>query len=360
VGYMLLDADGVIGDVNRSGAALLDWPRERLIAGHFCRWVVRDDRDLFARHLRELQEGDGRHSEELRVRTRSGWPLHVRLDSLRIAAGDGALSYRTAMIDVSAHRCAERQARLLQSRLMQAARLSTIGALASCLAHDLNQPLGTIVLNCDAALRMLRTHSGDDDGVAQALSQASAAAAYAGEITRHLRSFLRNEGAPPVAVQVPGLIADAMKLMEAEARDHDVRLEAECLQGLPAVLVEPVHIEQVLINLIANGIEAIRGADGAVRRITIRAQPLPSRRVQISVEDTGPGMNRKCAARAFQPFYTTKRDGMGMGLSISHAIIEAHGGKLWAEPAPEIGAVLHFTLPATDDATPCPPSRPSS
>ena len=264
------------------------------------------------------------------------------------------------MIDVSAHRCAERQNRLLQSRLLQAARLSTVGALASCLAHDLNQPLGTIVLNCDAALRMLRTRSGDDQALAEALSQASAAAAYAGEITHHLRRFLRKEGAPWVAVQLPGLIADAMKLMDAEARDQEVRIDAECASGLPAVLVDPVHIEQVLINLIANGIEAMRSADCAVRRITIRAEPVRPRRVQLSVEDTGPGMDRECAARAFQPFYTTKHDGMGMGLSISHAIIEAHGGKLWAEPAPRMGAVLHFTLPAAGEETPCPSIRPSS
>ncbi len=220
---------------------MLDWPRERLIGGPFGRWVVRDDRDLFARHLGELQEGDGRLSQELRVRTRSGWPVHVRLGSVRVAGAEGTPACRSAM--VSAHRCAERQARLLQSRLTHAARLGTVGALASCLAHDLNQPLGTIVLNCDAALRMLRTGSGDQKSLAEALSQASAAAACAGEMTRHLRSFLRKEGTPTVAVELPGLIADAMRLMEAEARDRDVRIEAECGPDLPAVLVEAVHIE---------------------------------------------------------------------------------------------------------------------
>ena len=346
VGYLVLDAQGVIADINRTGAAMLDWPRERLIGGPFARWVLRDDLDLFARHLGELQTCQGRLTQELRIKTRSGWPVPIRLDSARITNGDDATSaYHTAMVDVSAHRSAERQARLQQNRLTHAARLSTVGAMASCLAHDLNQPLGTIVLNCDAALRMIRSHTGDDQSLAEALSQAAAAAGYAGEITRRLRSFLRKEGSRPVPVGLADLISEAMKLIDAEARDHDVRIDVECAPGLPSVLVEPIHIEQVLVNLISNSIEAMCSANCAVRRIRILAQPLQARRVQVSVADSGPGMDRRCAAQAFEPFYTTKHDGMGMGLSISHAIIEAHGGKLWAEPGTDTGAVLRFTLP---------------
>jgi C4-dicarboxylate-specific signal transduction histidine kinase len=268
--------------------------------------------------------------------------------------------YRTAMVDVSAHRCAERQARLLQSRLAHAARLSTVGAMASCLAHDLNQPLGTILLNCDAALRMVRTNTGDAKSFAEALSQASAAAAYAGEITRHLRSFLRKDGAQPIAIGLSSVISNAMKLIEVEARDHDVRIDFECATMLPPVLVEPIHIEQVLVNLISNSIDAMRRVECAVRRIMIRAQPLQTRRVQVSVADSGPGMDRKCAARAFRPFYTTKHNGMGIGLSISHALVEAHGGKLWVEPGIGIGSVLHFTLPAICDEEPWSPTPPST
>ena len=358
VGYLVLDPQGVILDINGTGAALLDWPRERLLGGPFGRWVVRDDRDLFERHLRELRERAGRFTQELRIKTRSGWRVHIRLDTTRVA-GDGAGVCRSAMVDVSAHKFAERQARLLQSRLTHAARLTTVGALASSLAHDLNQPLGTIRLNCDVALRMVRSHSSDEPSIVQALSAASAAAAYAGEITRHLRSFLRPDGAQLIAVELPGLIGDALRLIEAEARDHDIRIEVQCAAALPPVLAEPIHVEQVLINLIANGIEAMRSADCAVRRITIRAQPLP-RRVLVSVANSGPGMDRECAVRAFQPFYTTKHNGMGMGLSISNAIVAAHGGKLWVEPGIGAGSVLHFTLPATCSKTPCEPSPRSS
>jgi signal transduction histidine kinase len=151
-----------------------------------------------------------------------------------------------------------------------------------------------------------------------------------------------------------------MKLIEVEARDHDVRIDFECATMLPPVLVEPIHIEQVLVNLISNSIDAMRSAECAVRRITIRAQPLQTRRVQVSVADSGPGMDRKCAARAFRPFYTTKHNGMGIGLSISHALVEAHGGKLWVEPGIGIGSVLHFTLPAICDEEPWSPTPPST
>lgn len=360
VGYLLLDAQGIIEDINQTGAAMLDWPRERLIGGPFARWVVREDRELLQRHLGDLEVREGRLTQELRLKTRSGWRIHVRLDSARVALeGDVGGVYRSAMVDVSAHRFAERQARLLQSRVTHAARLSTVGALASSLAHDLNQPLGTIRLSCDAALRMVRAHTGDEASLAEALSQASAAAAYAGEITRHLRSFLRKDGARPVAVALPGLIASALRLIEAEARDHEVAIEVQCADPLPPVLAEPIHVEQVLINLVSNAIEALQRADCAARRITIRAQPLP-RRVLVSVADSGPGMDRRSAARALQPFYTTKHNGMGMGLSISHAIVEAHGGKLWVEPGIGAGSVLHFTLPAVRGEAPCQAMPPSS
>ncbi len=347
VGYLLLDAEGGIEDINRTGAAILGWVPDWLVGKPFARWVMREDRPLFARHLRELQEPGGRLTQELRIKTRSGWPLQVRLDSTRSASeGNGSTLLRTIMVDVSTHRFAERQARLMQSRLAHAARVSAVGAMASCLAHDLSQPLGTITLNCDAALRLVRTTSGDREQLAEALVHASAAAAYAGEITRHLRRFLRKDGDGVLAVALPALISEAIRLVEAEARDHDVSIEVECAQGLPAVLVEPVHIEQVLVNLVSNSIEAMRNAESAVRRVAILAQRRKTAQVQVCVRDTGPGMNGSCAAWAFQPFYTTKDDGMGLGLSVCRSIIEAHGGKLWLGSSAGAGAALHFTLPA--------------
>jgi two-component system, LuxR family, sensor kinase FixL len=126
VGYLLMDAQGVIADINRTGAAMLDWPRERLVGGPFGRWVLRDDRELFARHIGELQACAGRLTQELRIKTRSGWPVPIRLHSARVANGDdGTCAYRTAMVDVSARRFAERQARLQRNRLTHAARLSS-------------------------------------------------------------------------------------------------------------------------------------------------------------------------------------------------------------------------------------------
>ncbi len=212
VGYLLLDAQGGIEDINRTGAAMLGWLPDWLVGKPFGRWVVRDDRALFARPLHELQEAGGRLTEELRIKTRSGWPLQVRLDSMRSAGdGNGTAVCRTVMVDVSTHRFAERQARLMQSRLAHAARVSAVGAMASCLAHDLSQPLGTITLNCNAALRLARTATGDRERLAEALAQACEAAAYAGEITRHLRSFLRKDGDKVVAVALPTLIAEAIR-----------------------------------------------------------------------------------------------------------------------------------------------------
>jgi two-component system, LuxR family, sensor kinase FixL len=347
-GYMRLEASGDIASINGTGAAMLGWDAAWLTGQPFARWVETDDRELFHAHRDRVRTAGQCLSQELRVKNRQGRILTVRLQSVREAGrSEGAAGCRSILIDVSGEQQAARKLRNLQSQIAHFARLNTAGELATSLAHELNQPLGTVVLNCETAMRLLEGAARTECELVEVLTQAREAACYASEVVRHLRGFLSHTDDLRTLCQLSSLVQDVSKLIEVDARDNDVDLELDVGQGLPPVRLDCVQIEQVLLNLAHNSIEALRDRQGGRRRVRITALQQSDRHILVSIEDTGPGMDTKQLQRIFTPFYTTKRDGMGMGLSICRTIIEAHGGKLWAESEPGRGAILRFTLPTS-------------
>lgn len=348
VGCLSLDANGCIEEINVAGAAMLGWERSWLLGQPFARWIAKDDIERFPEHLRKVRTSSGKVVTEVRIKDHHGQPVDVRLESIMIDGGDPAAAVcQTALIDVTEGRRAEREARLLQAELAHVARLSTMGELASSLAHELNQPLGTVVLYCDTCLRMLRSGAIDQAKLMPALDQVSQAAQRASEIIRHLRSFLRKDAEHRETAELNTLVRDAVKLVEADVRDKGGTIHLDLTTGLSPVTVDRVHIEQVLLNLIRNGIEAMDAAGAALRTVTISTRRSTDQQLGICVHDTGPGLSAKDCGRAFEPFYTTKPSGMGMGLPISRSIIEAHAGRLWGEPGAQGGAMFCFTLPVT-------------
>ena len=347
VGYMLLNDSGRIAKINRTGASLLGWDPSWLEGKPFSRWVANSDKQLFAEHQRRLAACDDDVTQELRVKNRQGRIATVQLTSVRAVAGpDGARCYRSIMVDVSGEQRSAREISRLRSQLTHATRLNTAGELASRLAHELNQPLGTVVLNCEGALRILNERGGDDTELTEVLQQARAAAAFASEVVHHLRGFLSNGGELRTVCDLSELIQHVATLIRADARDDDVELQLDVPRDLPDVHVDCVQIEQVLLNLAHNSIEAMREREGGLKRVVISARQRGGDRITVSVADTGPGLDANQFKRMFSPFYTTKRDGMGLGLTISRSIIEAHGGELRAVPEARHGATLQFTLPA--------------
>lgn len=344
-GYMQLDAAGCIETINRAGAALLGWDCAWLVGKPFSRWVAVSDRAQFHAHRDNLQAGAQPLSQELRIKNRQGRTVALRLQSASARRG-GAAGFSSIMIDVSDDERSARQLRQLQSQIAHIARVGTAGELATSLAHELNQPLGTVVLNCDAALRLLNGGAGRDDEFAEALTQARESACFASEIVRHLRGFLRESDELRSVCELAPLIYDVSRLIEIDARDNDVELQLDIEPLLPRVEVDRVQIEQVLVNLARNSIEAMRERERGSRRVSIAARCEGPNRVMVAVADTGPGIAAGQFDRIFDPFFTTKSGGMGMGLSISRTIIEAHGGRLWAESDPGNGTTLRFTLPA--------------
>jgi two-component system, LuxR family, sensor kinase FixL len=348
-GYMRLDASGFIAGINSTGAAMLGWDAAWLTGQPFARWVESDDRELFHAHRDRVRTAGQCLSQELRVKNRQGRTLSLRLQSApEPGSSQGAAGCRSLLIDVSREQRAARKLRQLQSQIAHFTRLNTAGELATSLAHELNQPLGTVVLNCETAMRLLNGAAGRDYELVEALAQAREAACFASEVVRHLRGFLSHTDELRTVCQLSTLVQDVSKLIEIDARDNDVDLELDIGQALPPVRLDCVQIEQVLLNLAHNGIEALRDKHGDPRRVKITALQQSPRHILVCVEDTGPGMDAEQLQRIFTPFYTTKPDGMGMGLSISRTIIEAHGGKLWAASEPGQGAILRFTLPTVE------------
>ena len=235
----------------------------------------------------------------------------------------------------------------LQQELLHAARLRSTGQMAAALAHELNQPLAASSNYLRGAQRLLDAPAPELARVRDAMGLAAQQILRAGEIIRRLRAFVGRAEVPRRPEPVAQLIEEASALALLGARERNVHVTFRLPPDLPEVLVERVQVQQVLVNLMRNAVEAM---DAAPRRALTVDAAAESGVVRIGITDTGPGLDPEVAAQLFQPFVTTKSEGMGLGLSICRTIIEAHGGRIWAEPAPGGGAAFRFTLPAAPPA----------
>jgi two-component system sensor kinase FixL len=243
----------------------------------------------------------------------------------------------------------------MQAELIHVSRLTSMGEMASALAHELNQPLSAIASYMKGSVRLLDSGTPDLDRVRTALSAAGDQALRAGDIIRRLRSFV---GKGEVAMRIeplPKLIEEAGALAMMGARDTGVRLELNLSPKAGLILADKVQIQQVVLNLMRNALEAM--SESRAGNLTVEASAIPGGWVEVRISDTGPGLAPEVLERLFQPFVTTKAEGMGVGLSICRTIIEAHGGEISAFNRPEGGAVFRFTLrngglplPHEDDA----------
>lgn len=261
----------------------------------------------------------------------------VRLRTSQLSAANERL--RQAMQEQAA---AEETIRQREAELAHAARVNTVGELAAGLAHEINQPLAAIGNYAEGCLIRLRQQDASP-ALIEALGEIDAQAARAGAIVHHLRSFLRKEERRPTPVDLNEAVVEAVSLFAPEARRHRVAVRTELAAGLPRVCGELIQIEQVIINLMRNALEALDDAHCPRREIAVSTARLADG-ARMTVTDTGPGLSDEARRRLFDPFFTTKPQGMGLGLSISRSIVEAHGGRLMVANAAE-GTALTFTLP---------------
>lgn len=247
---------------------------------------------------------------------------------------------------ITARREAEERLRQQQLELAHMARLCLAGGMASGLAHELNQPLAAIVSYGEGGLELVRSGKVDTNQLTKVLEQVVNQAMRAHGIIHHLRDFVRKQEPQRSLVDINALIQEVVRLAEPEAQKHAVRIRQEFAEGLPSLLVDNIQIQQVVLNLVQNGIEAMREGGAERRELTLRTASAGNNTIQVTVSDTGPGLSAENPHKLFMPFFTTKASGMGLGLSISKSIIEAHGGRLWASPNADRGISFHFTLPS--------------
>ncbi len=255
--------------------------------------------------------------------------------------------------DITQRRQAEEEARRHEETLMHVTRLSTMGELAAQLAHELNQPLCAVVGNAQTAQRLLSAIPPDLDEVREAVGDIVTHGKLAGQIIQRLREFLRQQQTRSVVLNIQRVIEEVAGLAEIDARQHHAGIRFELHENLPGVRGDPIQLQQVILNLIRNGLESMDESEEVPRELLVRTAVHESGGVVVSVRDRGVGLPAGDSARLFEPFFTTKSSGLGMGLSISRSIIEAHNGRLWATANSDGGTTFHFTLPGIEEAAPC-------
>jgi signal transduction histidine kinase len=217
--------------------------------------------------------------------------------------------------------------------------------MASSLAHELNQPLAAIANYCMGCVNRMASGEYKREDILGAMEKASFQAERAGKIIRRMREFVKKSEPNRSPVSVAEIVDEALGFAEIEARKSGVRLRLDIPAELPLVFADRIMIEQVVLNLVKNGIESMQESRREQRELTVSAGVDGARTVEIAVADRGHGISAEQAEKLFAPFYTTKPEGMGMGLNICRSIVEFHDGRLWAQPNPGGGSVFRFTLP---------------
>ncbi len=232
----------------------------------------------------------------------------------------------------------------LQARMLHVSRLATIGEMAAGVAHELNQPLTAIANYAQACERLLARPDADLEDCRQALREITTQAVRASEIMRRLQTLARSQEMNRTSTDLDTLVRPIMGLVYADARAHGVSCSLQFAPALPTVTVDPVQMQHVILNLVRNGIEAVGSSTGP-RELVIGAARAGDGEIEISVSDTGPGLDKAGAERVFDPFFSTKENATGLGLPISNTVAKAHGGSLGYRPNSPQGAVFFVRLP---------------
>jgi PAS domain S-box-containing protein len=297
--------------------------------------------DHFERIAAGGAEPQAQHGEFQERSTGRWFLMHAR----SVTWVDGRVVSLKVVADITEAKRAEAANRQQMEKLQMSARLLTIGEIASGLAHELNQPLTAIASYNQACLKLLRTRAPATGELLGYMEKCAAQAVRAGGIINRMREYARKREPLRAPHGVDALLREAVKLVEVEAERHGVSIVLDAAPGLPPVLADAIMIEQVLVNLIRNGVEAMQDGARDGRLLRIVSAWCADRTLQFTVHDRGHGVAPDAAANLFTPFFSTKAGGMGIGLNISRSIVELHGGRLWYEPAAGGGSRFHFTLP---------------
>ena len=347
-GIMVIDQKGIVQVYNRACERLFGYSVAEVI-GQNVKMLMptpyHDEHDGYLSHYVATGKkhiiGIGR---EVSGRRKDGFVFPMYL-SVGQGVVKGERIFLGIIADLSERKARDRRIQDLQSEMLHVSRLTDMGQVAAGLAHELNQPL-TAILNYTNAGLDIAQERGDPE-LKTVLGKIAEQASRAGNIIRRLRAFVEKRGPNRSEEDIAHTVDEAIRLGQINAAERGIKLRVNVEQALPKVLIDRIQIQQVLINLMKNAAEAMEHSP--LRELTVTISQAAPNFVQITVADTGPGISAEMAEKLFQPFVTTKAQGMGMGLSICRGIIESHGGRLRLEPNPGGGAIFRFNVPVAKD-----------
>lgn len=342
---VVIDEAGLVRDFSTAAERQFGWRADEMLGRNVSMLMPSPYREAHDGYLqRYYRTGERRIIGVGRVvvgERKDGSTFPMELAVGEIGVGDGR--FFTGFIrDLTERQRTEARLQELQGELVHVSRLTALGEMASALAHELNQPLSAIANYLKGSRMLLARDTIPHERVADAIDRAADEALRAGAIIRRLRDFVARGETERRVESLPKLIEEAAALALVGAKEHGIRVRYEFDPAVDLVLADKVQVQQVVLNLIRNAVDAM--AEATARDLTVRLSPAEDMAL-ISVVDTGPGIASAAADHLFQPFFTTKRAGMGVGLSICRTIIEAHGGRIWTEESPGGGATFRFTLP---------------
>ncbi|ASD28370.1 PAS domain-containing sensor histidine kinase [Brevundimonas sp. 357] len=345
---VVITENGIIRSFSPTAERMFGWSLEEVVGENVKRLMPEPYKAAHDSYLeRYMRTGEKRIIGLGRVvvgqrKDGSTFPMELAVGEMR----SGDQRFFTGFIrDLTERQATEARLQDLQTELIHIGRLTAMGEMASALAHELNQPLSALTNYLNGSIRLLDKPDLPRDRLDDALGKARDQALRAGEIIRRLRDFVARGEVERQVESLPKLIEEAGALALVGAKEHGVHVDFVFDPGVDLVLADRVQIQQVILNLIRNAMEAME--DQPVRHLTISLQREQGE-ARVTVSDTGSGLDPFMSGVLFQPFMTTKRSGMGIGLSICRTIIEAHGGRIWAEPNPRGGTRFAFTLKAAD------------
>ena len=304
-----------------------------------------EDRPALEQALDQAVRARSRFQHEYRIVLPDGSVNYLQSVGQPDITESGNLEFFGTVMDITERRRADEALRDAQAELTRVARLTTMGELVASIAHEINQPLAAVAANGDACLRWLDRDTPDFGEARDSVLRIVRDARRAGGVIRGLRALARKSGPELAKLDIDDAIREVLALTRTELQRHGVVLNTDLDAGGRLVSGDRVQLQQVLLNLIMNGIEAMQAVTDRTKELTVSSVSEEPGRVLVAVEDTGPGLDPAIAQRVFEPFFTTKSEGLGMGLSICRSIVEAHGGHLWARPRAPHGTALYFTIP---------------
>jgi PAS domain S-box-containing protein len=344
-----IDHEGRITEFNPSAERTFGYAREEVMGKHMVDIIVppsfrEQHRAGFARYLATKEPRVIGKRVELTAVRADGSEFPVELAITRIPM-DGPPSFTGYLRDITERKRSEEALRNAQAEIARIARLTTMGELVASISHEISQPLGAVMTNGSACLSWLDRETPNLERARQSVLYIMRDANRAGEIIQGIRSFARKSGPKLAQLDINDAIQEVLALTRSELQERGVALHTALTAADRPIVGDRVQLQQVLLNLILNGVEAMSAVTDRPRMLAITSEAVEPGEVLVAVEDTGTGLDPATAARIFEPFFTTKPEGMGMGLSICRSIIDAHGGRFWAAPREPCGTVFRFTVP---------------